>query len=80
MDGIDEADNGERITWKRLMIWRKTKKIPDAVVLASRWMNESEKPGKGRDECHGSGTCWIVLEHGILCNGSGLFIEGKSIE
>jgi len=27
MDGIDEAHNGERITWKRLLVvWRKTKK------------------------------------------------------
>jgi len=58
----------------------KNKKIPDAVVLASRWMNESEKSGKGGDECHGSGTCWNVLEYGILCKGSGYFIGRKSVE
>jgi hypothetical protein len=39
----------------------KNKKIPDAVVLASRWMNESEKPGKGTDECHAFGMCWNMV-------------------
>jgi hypothetical protein len=26
VNGIDEEDSGERITWKRLVIWRKAKK------------------------------------------------------